>query len=73
LLLRGLQAYLNQRRKLLSYLRQDNFPRYAYVIHKLGLKDTYARQVSGRLVRNGRGWVEGWSNPRAARGKQASC
>jgi hypothetical protein len=42
---RGLQGYLNQRRKLLSYLRRDNFNRYAFVIHKLGLKDTYAKQV----------------------------
>lgn len=42
---RGLQSYLNQRRKLLSYLRRDNFPRYAFVLHKLGLKDTYAKQV----------------------------
>lgn len=42
---RGLQGLLNQRRKLLSYLRRDNFPRYAFVIHKLGLKDTYAKQV----------------------------
>jgi hypothetical protein len=30
---------------MLSYLRQDNFDRYAFVIHKLGLKDTYAKQV----------------------------
>lgn len=36
---------LNQRRKLLAYLRRDNFPRYAFVLHKLGLKDTYAKQV----------------------------
>lgn len=43
---RGLQSYLNHRRKLLSYLRRDNFPRYAFVLHKLGLKDTYAKQVS---------------------------
>lgn len=43
---RGLQGLLNQRRKLLSYLRRDNFPRYAFVIYKLGLKDTYAKQVS---------------------------
>lgn len=43
---RGLQGYLNQRRKLLSYLRRDKFDRYAFVIHKLGLKDTYAKQVS---------------------------
>eukprot|EP00878_Enallax_costatus_P038549 GHUV01043865.1.p2 GENE.GHUV01043865.1~~GHUV01043865.1.p2 ORF type:complete len:134 (-),score=19.38 GHUV01043865.1:223-624(-) len=37
---------LNQRRKLLGYLRRSNFPRYAFVLHKLGLKDTYAKQVS---------------------------
>jgi hypothetical protein len=42
---RGLQGMLNQRRKLLAYLRRDNFPRYAFVLHKLGLKDTYAKQV----------------------------
>lgn len=46
---RGLQGMLNQRRKLLSYLRRDNFSRYAFVIHKLGLKDTYAKQVSVAL------------------------
>lgn len=37
---------------MLTYLRRDNFPRYAFVIHKLGLKDTYAKQV-GRAVRAG--------------------
>lgn len=42
--MRGLQGMLNQRRKLLAYLRRDNFPRYAFVLHKLGLKDTYAKQ-----------------------------
>ncbi|WIA28843.1 hypothetical protein OEZ86_011369 [Tetradesmus obliquus] len=43
--MRGLQGMLNQRRKLLAYLRRDNFPRYAFVLHKLGLKDTYAKQA----------------------------
>eukprot|EP00878_Enallax_costatus_P040859 GHUV01047258.1.p2 GENE.GHUV01047258.1~~GHUV01047258.1.p2 ORF type:complete len:105 (+),score=24.40 GHUV01047258.1:164-478(+) len=42
--MRGLQGMLNQRRKLLGYLRRSNFPRYAFVLHKLGLKDTYAKQ-----------------------------
>lgn len=62
---RGLQGYLNQRRKMLAYLRRDNFPRYAFVIHKLGLKDTYAKQVGllgpGLVVCTaaGGGWVIG--------------
>lgn len=43
--MRGLQGMLNQRRKLLGYLRRSNFERYAFVIHKLGLKDTYAKQM----------------------------
>jgi hypothetical protein len=41
---------LNQRRKLLAYLRRDNFPRYAFVLHKLGLKDTYAKQVGRQIA-----------------------
>jgi hypothetical protein len=39
---------LNRRRKLLAYLRRDNFERYCFVLHKLGLKDVYAKQVRGR-------------------------
>lgn len=42
---RGLQGILNQRRKLLAYLRRSNFTRYCFVIHQLGLKDVYAKQV----------------------------
>ncbi len=36
---------LNQRRRLLAYLRRSNFERYCFVLHKLGLKDVYAKQV----------------------------
>ncbi|KAF8072760.1 rpsO [Scenedesmus sp. PABB004] len=42
--MRGLQGMLNQRRKLLAFLRRSNFARYAFVLHRLGLKDTYAKQ-----------------------------
>jgi len=41
---KGLQGLLNQRRALLSYLRRDNFERYCFALHKLGLKDNYAKQ-----------------------------
>lgn len=41
---------LNQRRKLLAYLRRSDFNRYAFVLQKLGLKDTYAKQVRGRAM-----------------------
>jgi ribosomal protein S15 len=42
---RGLAGLLNQRRALLRYLRASNFQRFCFVIHKLGLKDTFAKQV----------------------------
>lgn len=51
----GLRAVLNRRRKLLSYLRRSNFPRYAFVIHSLGLKDVYAKQVRAWAVLRGAG------------------
>eukprot|EP00775_Hariotina_reticulata_P000512 gene512-784_t len=43
--MRGLTGMLNQRRKLLSYLRRSNFERYAFMLHSMGLKDTYAKQA----------------------------
>jgi ribosomal protein S15 len=42
---RGLAGLLNQRRALLKYLRASNFPRFCFAIHKLGLKDTFGKQV----------------------------
>lgn len=42
---RGLAGLLNQRRALLKYLRASNFPRFCFVIHKLGLKDTFGKQA----------------------------
>jgi small subunit ribosomal protein S15 len=36
---------LNHRRRLLSYLRRANFPRYAFMLRELGLKDVYAQQA----------------------------
>lgn len=38
---RGLEAMLNQRRKLLQYLRRSKFDAYAVLISRLGLKDSY--------------------------------
>ncbi len=35
---------LNQRRKLLQYLRRSNFDKYAVLISRLGLKDSYGPQ-----------------------------
>lgn len=43
---RGMQALLNQRRALLSYLRRADFPAFCFVIHRLGLRDNnYAKQA----------------------------
>ncbi len=39
-----MQGLLTQRRKLLSYLRRSAFERYMFVLNRLGLKDTYAKQ-----------------------------
>ena len=36
---------LTKRRKVLQYLRSQNFEAYAIVISKLGLKDSFAKQV----------------------------
>ena len=36
---------LNQRRRMLMYMRQKNFPAYCYTILKLGLKDIYTETV----------------------------
>lgn len=42
----GLRGMLSQRRKLLQYLRRTDFDAYAGMLSKLGLKDTYAKQVA---------------------------
>jgi small subunit ribosomal protein S15 len=41
---RGLEALLNQRRKLLQYLRRSKFDKYAVLISRIGLKDSYGPQ-----------------------------
>ncbi len=38
---RGLQALVNKRRKLLVYLKREDHARYAALIQKLGLRDSY--------------------------------
>ncbi len=38
---RGLQALVNRRRKLLKYLKRTDHLRYATLIKKLGLRDSY--------------------------------
>lgn len=38
---RGLQDLVNKRRKLLKYLKKTNYERYATLIQKLGLRDSY--------------------------------
>lgn len=40
---RGLEASLSRRRKLLMYLRRSNFPIYAALISRLGLRDNYQK------------------------------
>lgn len=50
---RGLEAMLHQRRKLLQYLRRTSFDKYAVLISRIGLKDSYGPQVGaagGRLA-----------------------
>ena len=42
---RGLEGMLTKRRKVLQYLRSHNFEAYSIVISKLGLKDSFAKQV----------------------------
>lgn len=42
---RGLEAMLHQRRKLLMYLRRTSFDKYAVLISRIGLKDSYGPQV----------------------------
>uniref|UniRef100_A0A061RUQ2 Small ribosomal subunit protein uS15c n=2 Tax=Tetraselmis sp. GSL018 TaxID=582737 RepID=A0A061RUQ2_9CHLO len=39
---RGLTMMLNQRRKLLTYLRRTDFERFSATLSRLGLSDTYA-------------------------------
>eukprot|EP00889_Picochlorum_renovo_P005827 jgi/Picre1/32857/NNA_008186.t1 len=41
---RGLRAMLHGRRQLLQYLRRTQFDRYAKVISRLGLKDSFGPQ-----------------------------
>ncbi len=38
---RGLQALVNQRRKLLKYLKRTDHGRYVTLIQSLGLRDSY--------------------------------
>lgn len=38
---RGLQALVNKRRKLLKYLKANDQARYATLVQKLGLRDSY--------------------------------
>jgi len=38
---RGLQTLVNNRRKLLKYLKKNDQPRYAGLIQSLGLRDSY--------------------------------
>jgi small subunit ribosomal protein S15 len=38
---RGLQSLVNQRRKLLQYLKRSDNARYQTLIQKLGLRDSY--------------------------------
>lgn len=38
---RGLQALVNQRRKLLKYLKRKDSTRYIALIQSLGLRDSY--------------------------------
>ena len=38
---RGLQQLVNKRRKLLKYLKRTDTARYATLIKKLGLRDSY--------------------------------
>ena len=37
----------NRRRRMLMYMRREDFASYCYVLHKLGLKDVYTEIVSG--------------------------
>lgn len=38
---RGLQELVNKRRKLLKYLKRNSHERYASLIKRLGLRDSY--------------------------------
>ncbi|CAD7700563.1 unnamed protein product [Ostreobium quekettii] len=42
--LRGLRKIISTRRKLLTYLRNNNFDAYSTLIGRLGLKDEYIKQ-----------------------------
>lgn len=55
---RGLEAALAQRRKLLTYLRTNDFDIYAVLLTRLGLKDNYEKQVRyGLSVVCSRDWM----------------
>ena len=43
---------LNQRRKLLQYFRRKDFEAYSVLLVRLGLKDSFAKQVSLFLALN---------------------
>ncbi len=46
---RGLEMVLARRRKLLTYLRGNNFDAYALLLTRLNLKDNYAKEVRDPL------------------------
>ena len=50
---RGLEMVLARRRKLLTYLRGNDFDAYALLLTRLGLKDNYAKEVCTTPARAG--------------------
>jgi Ribosomal protein S15 len=56
---RGLERCINQRRKLLQYLRRSDFDAYIKLLPRLGLKDVFAKmdrltlQATARHVLHG--------------------
>ena len=38
---------VNQRRRMLMYMRRQDFPAYCYTLRKLGLRDIYTETVRG--------------------------
>lgn len=48
-----MELIFNRRRRLLMYLRRNNFDSYCYVLHKLGLKDIYTHIVGACVLRVG--------------------
>lgn len=45
LYIRGLEAMLQKRKRLLMYLRRTKYDNYSMLITRLGLKDTHMRMV----------------------------